>query len=496
VLRECSAIQITPATWLHIPPVGTVWLILSYFGLIAALEFIDNDYPGAQHFQAYGIRAAWLAVAQVPLIVLLAGKSNLIGYLTSLNYQRLNVLHRWVARGLLVLATMHFALQMRGWSQFGLVQMEWSTDTCPPTGIAAYAILLWMNVVNLAPTRRISYHFFVVQHVLMFVGFIVALMIHLPSTALYSRVYIWIGMGLYAFDRLVRTLWTIWQNRLGSKAHLEDLDGVATRVTITNKTIKRWSAGSHVLLSIPRFSYLQTHPATIVSTPTSHDGDLVFILKGHRGFTRSLIRSAGSTHRCLIDGPYASSQLGLTAFEVVSLVAGGTGVTFALANLLALADRAAAGPKKVDFTWTIRSQAHIAWIERELVRAIKALQDGGVDVVCTIYVTRECNVAACGKGCGQRKTECCCKTKGCVDEKAVTAEGEPWKVQYGRPQLGAVLLSSVEKASDGETAIVACGPLAMTKTIRNQYARICDERAACRCPGSNGVYLHVENSYN
>ena len=97
IVRECSYLQFTPtgiSVWAIVPPFGAVVLIVLYLGFIIALEFINNDHPGAQYNQALGIRAGWLAVAQVPLLILLAGKKNFIGLLTGVNYTRLVIYHR------------------------------------------------------------------------------------------------------------------------------------------------------------------------------------------------------------------------------------------------------------------------------------------------------------------------------------------------------------------------------------------------------------------
>jgi predicted ferric reductase len=127
---------------------------MAYLAFALTLQFINNDVPGPQWYTAVGVRAGWLAVAQVSLLVLLAGKNNLIGLLSGTSYERLHVYHRWVARGLLLLATFHFGFFGYSWNKYGIMQLEWRTDTAPPTGIAAYAILLWMNLSTLAPLRN------------------------------------------------------------------------------------------------------------------------------------------------------------------------------------------------------------------------------------------------------------------------------------------------------------------------------------------------------
>ena len=456
IFREASYMQITPtrqAFWVKIPPLGTISLLLAYLGFVLALEFINNDVPGAQHYTALGLRAAWLAIAQVPLLILLAGKNNLIGFVTGVSYERLNVLHRWVSRMLLLLATLHLGYQNYGWNKYGLMQMEWSTDTCPPTGIAAYAILLWINLSTLAPLRNLSYEFFVVQHLLTFFGLIIAIMIHLPSTALYSRVYIYISIVLYFLDRVVRTSRYTYSNTSPGHATLKALDGGVTKIRVPVKHAKKWRPGAHVLLSIPRLGVGQSHPATIASIPSSHNGDLVFILKGHKGFTNRLMESASSstaslllktkqeadtpqhTHIALIDGPYGGSQADFAAFDSVCLIAGSIGVTFTLALLLDLAHRASSQRlpvRRLEFVWIVKSTSWTSWVSDELSSAFKDLQAAGIEVAIKVFVTcddafTESSNTARKSGCQCDKSlgPCCCvRAADAAKDDAIRSESE------------------------------------------------------------------------
>ncbi|KAK4692075.1 hypothetical protein P7C71_g5059, partial [Lecanoromycetidae sp. Uapishka_2] len=440
IAREVSYVQLTPARrafWFKVPPLGTICLLLAYLGFVLALEFINNDVPGAQHYTALGVRAGWLAVAQVPLLILLAGKNNLIGFVTGVSYERLNVLHRWVARMLLLLATLHLGYQNYGWNEYGLMQMEWSTDSCPPTGVATYAILLWINLSTLAPLRNLSYEFFVVQHILTFFGFIIAVMLHLPSTALYSRVYIYIPIALYFLDRLIRTSRYAYNNIRPSRATLSLMNGGVTKIRVPVNHIKKWKPGAHVLLSIPRLGAGQSHPATIASRPSSHGNDLIFILKAHRGFTRRLITSAGSsttsllpktkqeaalasqqTHTALIDGPYGGSQADFAAFDTVLLIAGSTGVTFTLSLLLDIAHRATSQRlpvRRLEFVWVVKNTSWTSWITEEFCSAFKDLGNAGIEIEIKIFVTcdeafiEESNLGEkTGCQCDKSLGPCCC----------------------------------------------------------------------------------------
>jgi ferric-chelate reductase len=417
VCREATYPQFSPARtyrWLKVPPLGIILLLLGYLGFILALEFIDDSIDGAQHYQALGVRAGWLAVSQIPLLLLLSGKANLIGALVGVSYERLNVLHRWVSRGILLCVTLHFGYQSYGWNLYGLMQLEWNTDTCPPTGIAAYALLLWLNLTSLAPIRNLFYELFVVQHILSFIAFIYLVMAHLPSTALYSRTYVYVGVGIYFLDRLIRTIRFAYNNIRPGRASLVALDGGVTKVCIQSKQIKSWAPGSHVFLSIPRLGLGQSHPATISSIPSSHNGDLIFILKCHNGFTRRILESATISQTsqppeskekfkakssadpekkyiALVGGPYGASHSDPAAFDTVLLISGSTGVTFMCSNLLSLAHRAQAANRlplrRVDFVWVVKQVCWTTWIADELIAAVRDLKGKGIEVKVTIYVT-------------------------------------------------------------------------------------------------------------
>jgi ferric-chelate reductase len=453
ILRESSYPQWTPlrsAFWLKVPSLGTILVLLAYLAFILALEFVNNDIQGGQHYTALAIRAAWLAIAQVPLLILLAGKNNLIGLVTGVSYERLNVFHRWIARGMLLLATLHFGYQNYGWSQYGLRQLEWSTDTCPPTGIAAYALLLWINLSTIAPFRHLSYEFFVIQHMLTFFGFIVAIMMHLPSTALYSRVYIYIPIALYLVDRIVRSVrWGANNFRPGRATLLAVDDGGVTKIRIRNTQIKKWTPGAFVLLSIPRFGFAQSHPATIASIPSSHDGDLVFLLKSHGGFTKRILDSCSSislsqdtkkraestsktpspqpeqkAYRAFIDGPYGASHANFASFDTVVLVAGSTGITFILPLLLDIAHHAAELKQKlpvrrVQVIWMVKSSSCTSWVAEELQGAFNKLHEVGIEIGIKLHVTCDERLTdaddanrgkeeGCQCQCDDSRGPCCC----------------------------------------------------------------------------------------
>ncbi len=530
IFREVTYPQVTPvrqAFWWKVPPLGTILVLLAYFAFILALEFVNNDIPGGQHYTALGVRAGWLAVAQVPLLILLAGKNNLIGLFTGVSYERLNVFHRWVARGLLLLATLHFGYQSYGWNECGLMQMEWSTDTCPPTGMAAYAILLWLNLSTLAPFRNFSYEFFVIQHIITFFGFIIAIMIHLPSTALYSRVYIYIPIALYLVDRIIRSVRWSANNIRPGRTTVIPVDGGVTKVTIKNSRVKRWTPGTHVLLSIPKFGFAQSHPATIASTPNSHNGDLIFLLKSHKGFTKRIClpitkeeaASSQATYTAFIDGPYGGSQADFGSFDTVLLVAGSTGVTFTLSILLDLAHRVTRQKlpvRRLEFVWMVKSSSCKSWVSEEFQAAFDKLHAVGIETKIRIFTTCDERLTdaetddskACGCDCDKSLGPCCCVSpvddsdddddesgSSAKDQKTTTTTKEKPRecasMESGRPNFHNMIWDLLDEAH-GETGVAVCGPLGLSTALRSTVTSISDQRAVHKGSGAQGIYLHVE----
>lgn len=404
-----------------------------------------------------------------------------------------------------------------------------------------------MNLSTLAPFRNLSYEFFVFQHIITFFGFIIAVMFHLPSTALYSRVYIYIPIALFLVDRGVRSIRFAWNNVCPGSATLEALDGGVTKVTVKSKAIKKWNPGAHVFLSIPKFGPGQSHPATISSIPSSHSGELVFLLKSHRGFTNRLLKTATNStttllpksepsqaaapdsYVALIDGPYGSSHSDFCSFDTVFLIAGSTGTTFTLPILLDIAARCQntrLPVKRVVFLWIVKNTSWTSWTASELTSASEALLAAGIELSIRIHVTcdtkfttgEEDESKECGCECDKSAGPCCCissedadNIENAADEKkggeVTTAQSQSpgsslksgtrssvlpcAKFQSGRPDIYGMLWDILEQA-EGETGVAVCGPLSLNSDVRRTVVRCSDERAVHKGTGAEGIYLHSE----
>lgn len=509
---------IRSAFWFKIPPLGVVYLILAYILFILLLEFVDDHgVTDPTWWTLTGVRAGWLAVAQIPLIVLLVGKHSLIGLLTGVSYERLNVFHRWVARGMLLLATLHVALLAWGWSRFpGLQSLEWATDEAFPTGVAAYVILFWMSFSTVAPLRHLSWDLFVFQHIITYMGCIIAVGIHIPGSASYALVYVYVAVALYLAERLVYFARFAFTNSGSSRVTLQPLEGDVTKMYVTNRRIKSWAPGSHVMIGIPRFGLIQSHPATIMSIPSSHNGEMVLLLRAYKGFTRRIYehnrmerkQTAGNVtlqdgelrdnmkpHAALINGPYGGSHAEFISFKTVVLIAGATGVTFTMSVLLDLAHRAAVAAesgsapytvRKVTFVWLIRKSVWVEWISEELRKAVYDLEKADILFKLQIFVTESDSenttlsnsIVLDPQGLTQRASEKSGHSRTYHDIAGLCFDsGHPtWKD----------FLHNVLSESEGESAVAVCGPLGLSVEVRKEVVSLSADRA-------RPIYMHVES---
>jgi predicted ferric reductase len=82
-------------THFYLPPVGSTTILIAYAVLVVVCSFYKLDPEDLLQWEGFGYRAGFIAICQISLIVLLAGKRNIIDSLTGVGYERLTWLHRW-----------------------------------------------------------------------------------------------------------------------------------------------------------------------------------------------------------------------------------------------------------------------------------------------------------------------------------------------------------------------------------------------------------------
>ncbi|EFE31399.1 metalloreductase transmembrane component, putative [Trichophyton benhamiae CBS 112371] len=540
--REYSSATLSPlkmGRWeLQPSPLGRVSVVLANFIAVMVFCFYKLNTLDKWSWETVGYRTGFMTVAQLPLILLLAGKRNIIGFLTGSSHERLNWLHRWTARTLWMSATIHMGFWFRSWGRFNYIATKVRTDPLTQRGIAAWSILTFILFATLSPVRRWSYELFFVSHVVTYAGFIAAAWLHAEPEV---KMWVWVSIALVVFDRVARWAMMVWSNlaifsRSSSRSNSSSssslwanyatftpLAGNVTRVTIRNPVIS-WKPGQHVFLSVPALAPFQSHPFTISSLPS--DNKIEFLIRAESGATRAILNHAekwntaidsDSTRLVALDGPYGAIRP-LRQFDSVVFFAGSMGVTFTMPLLRDIVDgwkgecNGGSIPitKHIHFVWAIRSHSHISWFQKELESLMRDVEDCRATnskfrptFEISIYLTSDPHMSATspsahGTGLHIQRTPSTASDSSQTTslsplvswEKGVSSKS-PVCLRTGRPNIDNIILSTLEVA-EGESAVVVCGPSGLSTDVRRNVVSLSDERAVHKGTGAQGIYLHVE----
>jgi predicted ferric reductase len=388
------------------PTLGRTSLVLSNMIVVVVLCFYKLNTLDAWSWEEIGYRTGFVSIAQLPLIVLLAGKDNIIGALVGVGYERLNWLHRWTARTLWLSVTLHMGFWFRNWARYDYIKVKLTTDPITQRGFAAWCILTFIVVTTMEPMRRINYEVFVIAHLITFAGFIASVWLHAPDEV---KIWVWLPIGFFALDRLLRGARILYLNltplHLGNRkakgiwanyASFTPLAGDVTRISIDRPNFT-WRPGQHVFLSCHSIVPLQNHPFTIASLPS--DGRLEFLVKAQRGGTKTFLdhaidgeklpltnRNATLGLRKVgIEGPYGRMR-NLGQFDSVIFFAGSTGATFTVPHMRHIVqswqrakDRLPhyksmqgrrALTRRIRFVWVVKSGNQLDWFKNQLQQVI------------------------------------------------------------------------------------------------------------------------------
>lgn len=336
------------------------------------------------------IRSGMIAVATTPWIIATSTKANLITLITGIGPERLNVFHRWLGYLCLFLSLVHmvpFYIQPV-WEDGGMVVFS---ALFPPgaiiygTGIACFVPLAWLCTASLPIIRRKAYELFVVLHVPVAWIYVGMLFWH-SKNYLLSWSYLYASIGTYALCGVIRLFNLNWTKPwrfswlVGEEAAIDIMTENCIKITIPTRM--RWQPGQYVYLRMPGISLFENHPFTVASLCTedfpSEYGeqyrDCVLVFRPFAGFTRKLLETAIEkgpyhTYRAFIDGPYGGMRRDLAAFDTCILIAGGSGITSLMSQLLNLIKRMRDGKaitKRIVVVWSLKRLEAMDWFREEL----------------------------------------------------------------------------------------------------------------------------------
>ncbi|KIJ45511.1 hypothetical protein M422DRAFT_29647 [Sphaerobolus stellatus SS14] len=476
----------TPRAWLSMVQKYSLWripyinldigqlVILSgYYAAVVVCIFLHSPIVQSPN------RAGFLAIAQLPAVFLFGTKNNVLGLLLGKGYEKLNYLHRWSGRIMFFSATIHGSLWLYN-NGLGNVELDGSNKIT--LGIAAYSMLCLIVITSLPFVRKAAYQFFFALHMIGYVSFFVVICYH----TLYAVPWIFPPLAFYGLDLLLRMIRTRIKD-----AVLVPVDNQMTLIHVENCD-GGWIAGQHVQLRV-FFSarMFESHPFTILNAPSptscTSSGELILAARVSGDWTKALNEAARHSEKSsrvavMIDGPYGGSTIDLGEYENVLLVAGGSGVTFALGLLDDIVGRVinmkrtrGERTKRIQFTWCIRSFGAINWMASMLNDIATKAQDSSIDLHIKIFVTCLCDPEAVPTIPNSEVT---------IEKPKITNLISPFLSAKGGIETG----KSGQGGGTGGLAVVVSGPRRLTFEAQNVIAQV----PASTTRRIGGIALHTE----
>jgi NADPH oxidase 2 len=462
-------------------PIADLLRLAIFVGLNVLWGWNSNQYSG--DYRLYG----WLTIANGGLALLMAARTNLFSIVARIPSLKILLYHRWIGRATVVHATIHFSLNTRRYLKTDQLSTAYSNRRIQ-IGIMAWLSLCIMGITSISFMRRRWFEAFYYPHALFFV-FVVGASIH----ATRGPEFLLPGLLLWIADRIIRCTHNFRSVRvISATQHPGDL----TKFKIEG--LRTTHPGQITWIQVPKVSFLNWHPFTIISAPG--DNEAVLAVRGLGGYTQKLqsvavvaksqhqdsnseergIAAAVNIMKIRLDGPYGVGDIQWGLHPVTILVAGGIGITPGMSiamhiiKNIKLSDEAIRDGQKlhIHLLWIVKDRVHIQWFEDELKELTAVASDPLVPVTFDVKIHVTGNVTL-----GQQSTGPA-ETYGLAERYEYQGPG---LIVQGRPNM-VQWFNEVKNTRQGMDAVVnACGPRSMINDVR---------KAAAKESGKGGVF-HV-----
>ncbi len=262
-IRALGMYQPRPIPLVHktLPSNSTSLLVLSLVAINIFYATYNIHWKLELAF-VFSDRTAWMFVANLPWLFLLAAKNQPINFLTGYSYENLNILHRRLGEIMCLLALLHGAGMVAAWycllRPTGMTIWHFLSLPIIILGLSALACYELLYLTSLASFRQWWYEVFLGLHVVLQAAGLVLVFFHHRN----GRIYVGIALAIFLLDRLVFRL--VMQSR-STRANLtvmEDGETVivsACRRPMAQQTDRPTRLGRPVRLE-PNRTCLPNHP--------------------------------------------------------------------------------------------------------------------------------------------------------------------------------------------------------------------------------------------
>ncbi|KAL7919814.1 ferric reductase NAD binding domain-containing protein [Trichoderma austrokoningii] len=475
-----------------LPSLGHAVLVSLYVAINLALTFTNIINPA---IGTLGGRAAWMALANLTVLIFLALKNTPLAFLTAWSYERLNILHQIAGYMCIGFVIIHAACYTSYFNSMGRISVlrEESVIYGEIAGLC-FVIVGFAGAV----IRRWWYELFYYVHMSGWIIAIVMVGLHQPMFAKRIIYVVFAVAGIWVLDRLVRVTRLLVYS-VNNTATLTPLPNGGTRVTLKKAPLGAVS-GQHCFLWIPSVRFSETHPFTIAAMDP-----MEFVVNSHDGFTQDLhqyaLKNPGVAVKASVEGAYGTLPEA-SEYERVVLVAGGSGSTFTFGMALnMLRDMSPKQQdKKIVFILMVKYRSHLTWFASHLETLAKDPR-----VQLQVYVTRSSDDKTDdGMRPGSAPTTASSENEaekavpvvmaqlmrrtGSASEEADSVSLNAYEdcIRGGKPDVPALIQAEIESTPvEQRVLVLGCGPEGLMTQVRNTTA-------ACIRSDGPGVELHCE----
>ncbi|KIR77478.1 ferric-chelate reductase [Cryptococcus gattii EJB2] len=458
------------------------------FSFVGYNLFRENLYwPGSYSLQVaryIADRTAIMSFYNLPILWCLAGRNDVILWITGWSFSSMNIFHRWIAIVTAFQGIAHSAAWT--WIERDVIavmfqEMYWRA------GVFAAITMSLMLPFSIKPVREKWYEFFLIAHIFLALATLILLFYHVTVYGTDYNGWLWGCVAVWVFDRVIRIIRLqvlSFKAAAGNNAVMIATGGenglIRLSVTCSIRHIPK--PGQHYYLYTPMsITPWENHPFTIGSWEVNKSSTTLHFLIGTKdGATRRMRKMVNKATngqadlRVLVEGPYGHASP-VHRFDNILFIAGGSGITAALPYLHDLVSRLSVDrcvTKKVTLVWVVKNPDYAADVLSKELSSLESFKGLKIDI--QIHVTSNTGAITPrieeAEGHALAYNDPSPLTSPTI-EKSLPSSSSKTSLKEtlltGRPEMRAVLQASISKLVGSETlAVLACGPGNMMDDMR------------------------------